>query len=143
MTCLTESTAPGATIWSMRSSGPPPIIHMLLVDRFANGWRLAPNPLVSVLDARSAVGECKSPLLQALVEFGRDAGIAELLCRLPGPPATDIPVGVERSGSVPAASGKYSAIGDCRFLSSHPESRATNCPPKKVSGRMDSQFHPL
>jgi hypothetical protein len=59
------------------------------------------KPLVSVLDARSAVGEYKSPLLQALDEFGRNAEIAELLCRLPCLPATDIPVGVERSVSVP------------------------------------------
>jgi len=59
------------------------------------------NPLVSVLDARSAVGEYKSPLLQALDEFGRNAEIAELLCRFPCLPATDIPVGVERSVSVP------------------------------------------
>jgi hypothetical protein len=59
------------------------------------------EPLVSVLDARSAVGECKSPLLQVLDEFGRDAEIAELLCRLPCLAATDIPVGVERSVSVP------------------------------------------
>jgi len=54
-----------------------------------------------VLDTRCTVGVCKSPLLQAPDEFGRDAGFTELLCRLPYLPATDIPVRAWWSVSVP------------------------------------------
>ena len=53
---------------------------------------LAPS-LALVLNTRCAVGVCDSPLLQVLDKFSRDAGLAELSCRLPYLAATDIPVG--------------------------------------------------
>ncbi len=59
------------------------------------------EPLVSVLDTLTTVGECKSLLLRALDEFGRDAGIAELLCRPACLAATDMLVGAGWSVSVP------------------------------------------
>jgi hypothetical protein len=46
-----------------------------------------------VLNTRCAVGVRDSPLLQVLDKFGRDAGLAELSCRLPDLATTNIPVG--------------------------------------------------
>src|SRR5882672_4939758 len=58
---------------------------------------LSGGRLTGVLETCCPVGVCNPPLLQAPDEFGRDACITELLCRLPYVSATDITVGLGRS----------------------------------------------
>src|SRR6266478_4459131 len=53
--------------------------------------------MLMVLETCCTVGECNSPLQQALDQVGSDAGITESLSRLPYLPAADIPVGAGRS----------------------------------------------
>jgi hypothetical protein len=45
-----------------------------------------------VLETASTVGKCNAPFLQALDEFVRDTGIAELSCGLPHLPPADVSV---------------------------------------------------
>ena len=65
-------------------------------DRLSTGGAstLGAEDVASVLNACRAVGVCNSPLLQALDEFGSNAGITKLFCGLPYFPATDISIGV-------------------------------------------------
>src|SRR6267143_4915997 len=86
---ISEPRSPGGGLEKPRSS-------CLFVDP-QNSPPGVESLMLMVLETCCPVGECNSPLQQALDQVGSDAGITESLSRLPYLPAADIPVGAGRS----------------------------------------------